>query len=108
MTLTVKIMQEKSPVWGAYDDASGLASHMLISGVRKVQFGRSPITVDMKVQQHWAILDDEQFMIDGNVYVMNEAGKTISRFEGHTIYPPDELTAHAESLVGLPIDGKRP
>jgi hypothetical protein len=92
MTLTIKIMQEKSPVWGSYDDTSGLASHMIVSGVRKVQFGRSPLTEDIKVQQHWVILDDEQIQIDGNVYVMNEAGKTISRFEGHTTYPPEELT----------------
>lgn len=89
--LIVKIMSgEDCP------DADARKAHRLITGVTSVVFAHTEKGGDMTV--NYAGDDEEEFTLTGNVYVMNEAGKTISSFT-----PSGPVVAGAEG-DGLPSD----
>lgn len=98
MSLVVKIMTEASPLHGSFDDANPLANHEIIADVTHVVFGRAQLveadTGCGKFRERpFVELDGERVYTNGNVYVMNEAGRTISKYQGHILHAPEELSA---------------
>lgn len=72
--LTLKFMGHEN-----FPDADSRKSHMLIHNVDSVNFTRPPNSKPLALVT-FTTGDQEEFKLDGNVYVLNHDGKTIDTF----------------------------
>lgn len=75
MSLIIKLMSDEDA-----PDQDTRKSYRLFTGVTSASFSRDESGAGIMMVHFEAKEDEETFDVIGNVYVMNEAGKTISSF----------------------------
>lgn len=108
MSVTVKVMSAEP-----HPDDDSRRTHTLFTDIREVHFERKPdgtpwLTLRRSGFDLERVDDATSFQPQGNVYVMNEAGRTVSTFGVSEIPKPDGVYINGaqvtDNRIGGPID----